>query len=102
MTLKGPVFHHEVIVKPGGGRSDELNWNIMDSEQIVAHEFGHMLGAFDEYKGGATDPKRQSVDASSIMTSNPETGKVYPRHFEVVREWFTERTKQAVSLVSME
>ena len=85
VRFRGPKFHHSVIVRSGKGYSDELNWNLRDTEQIVAHEFGHMLGAFDEYKRGANDPENPVIDKTSIMTSNPKTGKSYERHFQIIK-----------------
>jgi hypothetical protein len=92
-AFKGPRFHHDVIVRPGGGKSDELNWNILDSSAVVAHEFGHMVGAFDEYKGGALDPRSRMIDATSIMTSNPTAGVTYARHYQEFLAWFTGKTR---------
>jgi PEP-CTERM motif len=31
------------------------NWFVGDTASVNAHEFGHMLGLFDEYIGGAID-----------------------------------------------
>jgi hypothetical protein len=92
VAFKGPRFHHDVIVRPGGGKSDELNWNILDRPAVVAHEFGHMVGAFDEYEGGALDAQSRMIDATSIMTSNPTAGVTYERHYRPFLEWFSEKT----------
>ena len=95
MTLdfSGPDFHHDVIVKAGGRCcSDVLNWHIMDSPLVIAHEFGHMLGAYDEYAGGALDPQTGLLDPTSIMTSRPETARIYPRHLKSILLWFTQKT----------
>lgn len=99
VNFRGPKFNHSVIVKPGKGRSDQLNWNILDSGQTIAHEVGHMLGAFDEYKRGANAPDNQVIDPTSIMTSNPKTGKSYGRHFKKIQQWFLRKTKAAGSLM---
>ncbi|MCF6205065.1 MAG: hypothetical protein L3J59_15585, partial [Methylococcaceae bacterium] len=77
----------------GKGYSDELNWNLRDTGQIVAHEFGHMLGAFDEYKRGANDPDNPINDKSSIMASNPKIGESYGRHFNKIQGWFLTKKK---------
>jgi hypothetical protein len=92
VTFKGRRFHHEVIVRRGRGRTDELNWNLLDSPEIVAHEFGHIVGAFDEYRRGATAPQREIIDSSSIMTGNPAGGLTYARHYEIFRLWFIKKT----------
>ena len=89
---KGRPFHHDVIVRPGTGRSDELNWNVMDSPEIAAHEFGHMIGVFDEYKRGAVASEMTILDNTSIMTSNPSDGATYGRHYEQFRAWFADKT----------
>lgn len=92
-TVQGTGFKHDVIVLPGGGRrSNELTWHIMDTPQTVAHEFGHMLGLFDEYRGGATDPDGMVYNRDSIMTSRPVSGKTYPRHYERFRQWVVDNT----------
>jgi len=51
---------HQVAVHDGHGLHDVLNW-YLDSpwgpdyqDELAAHEFGHMIGAFDEFAGGAT------------------------------------------------
>jgi hypothetical protein len=49
-----------VRVHAGSGRTHLLDWYLRSpwpagyDDQIAAHEVGHMLGAFDEYQGGAT------------------------------------------------
>ena len=100
VSFKGPRYHHDVIVRPGGGRSDELNWNILDCPAIAAHEFGHMLGVFDEYRRGAIAPQSGIIDTTSIMTSNPTAGMTYARHYKGFLAWFVDKTKLSdVSLV---
>lgn len=92
VTFNGSWFHHDVIVRPGGGRSEVIHWNILDSPAIVAHEFGHMIGVYDEYKRGAIDPQLKTIDATSIMTSNPTAGVTYARHYKQFLAWFSEKT----------
>ncbi len=99
VSFKGPKFHHNVIVRPGSGRTDELNWNIMDSPDLAAHEFGHMLGVFDEYEGGAL-PKHGSVfDSTSVMTNSQTKGVAKQRHYRRLQAWFVDNT--GVSDVSL-
>lgn len=51
---------YDVNVIDGYGRCDMLNWCTETDwgpdyqDELVAHEFGHMIGCFDEYEGGAT------------------------------------------------
>jgi len=93
VSFRGPKFHHEVIVRPGSGPSDELNWNILDSPELVAHEFGHMIGMYDEYENGALAPQDAVIDPSSIMTSNPgKDAATHARHYERFRRWFVGKT----------
>ena len=93
VVFRGPRFHHDVIVRPGSGRSDELNWNILDSPELVSHEFGHMIGMFDEYHKGALAPRGAIIDRASIMTSNPGEGAAsHARHYEPFRRWFVSKT----------
>lgn len=93
VSFKGPRFHHDVIVRPGSGRTDELNWNVLDSLALVSHEFGHMIGMYDEYHKGALAPQGAIIDPASIMTSNP-AGDAAPhaRHYEPFRSWFVSKT----------
>ena len=96
----GNRFHHDVIVRPGGGNSDELNWRLLNSPEIVAHEFGHMVGAFDEYRRGATAPQGEIIDSMSIMRGSPNGVSTYGRHYEGFRAWFINKTGlSAVSLI---
>jgi len=103
VSFRGPKFHHEVIVRPGSGPSDELNWNILDNPELVAHEFGHMISMYDEYEKGALAPQGAVIDPDSIMTSNPGEGAAtHARHYKRFRAWFVDKTRlSGVSLVPM-
>ncbi len=53
--------HETVTYHPGTGRFDAANfyehpqgWADSYHDDTAAHEFGHMMGVFDEYPGGAT------------------------------------------------
>jgi len=65
----------------------------LDSPELVSHEFGHMLGMFDEYHKGAQAPQDAIIDPASIMSSNPK-GDAAPRlrHYEPFRKWFIGKT----------
>lgn len=88
VTFKGPRFHHEVIVRREEKRRTALDWNLRDDARIVAHEFGHLLGLYDEYPGGATDPAGAVLERDSVMANDPAGSALSARHFERVRAWF--------------
>jgi hypothetical protein len=69
--------HHVVNVHRGPGRADMLNWFHDDSGDDAAHEFGHMLGNFDEYTDPAC-PGRSPVNTGTVMAV--VTGPVDQRH----------------------
>jgi hypothetical protein len=53
---------------------------------VRAHEFGHLIGMYDEYPEGAAEASRRYADVpKSIMNAGR---KVYPRHFEEFAKWF--------------
>lgn len=99
-VFRGPRFHHDVIVRPGPDTSNQLNWNITDSPAVAAHEFGHMLGVYDEYEKGALSPATKITDTTSIMTSNPKTGLTYDRHYLDILKWFKSRTHISEAFLS--
>lgn len=104
VTFSGTRFHHDVIVSRNGGRTDELNWNLMISPEAAAHEFGHMIGAFDEYRGGAVAPDTGMTGRTSIMTGGTDkVSNTFARHYEGIRRWFAEKTGlSGVSLISID
>jgi hypothetical protein len=60
VTTNGPAFNQTVTVKQAQGLGDEpynmTHWYVgQDTAASHAHEFGHMLGLFDEYVGGAVN-----------------------------------------------
>ncbi|MCD6365699.1 MAG: PEP-CTERM sorting domain-containing protein [Planctomycetes bacterium] len=93
VTLDGP-FDQTVDVwaegeGPAGsadpGRTNMSNWHADDSDSIVSHEFGHMMGLYDEYWGGAIDdPEDPTIEVAALMglgalNENPE---MPPRYYE--------------------
>jgi hypothetical protein len=102
VRFHGPHFDHRVIVQPGSGVSHQLRWHLNDPPELAAHEFGHMLGAYDEYSRGALDPENPVLDPTGIMTANPVGAKVKARHFEPIRSWFSKRTGEEVRVVPLE
>ena len=81
----GPTFHQTVAVHPGSDRADALNWFQSITASIMAHEFGHMLGLFDEYIGGAVDkyphPTLSDVGLMGLgaLSTDP---KMFPRYYQ--------------------
>lgn len=93
VRFNDPHFHHAVIVRPGTGGTNQLNWKLLDSPALVAHEFGHMLGVFDEYPHGGTAPDGDWLDPQGIMGLTPTSGSVArARHFEGLLQWFVAGT----------
>lgn len=52
---------HTVTVHKGSGVDNATDWYLTQkdlgpdyADEVAAHEFGHMIGNFDEYQGGAT------------------------------------------------
>jgi hypothetical protein len=79
---------HFVTVHSENGRSNMTNWYLdrpggWDNsyhDEIAAHEFGHMLGLYDEYKGGAVNPDiSPNIFTNSIMA---DLGPAQARHYE--------------------
>lgn len=58
-------------------------------DTVRAHEFGHLIGMYDEYEAGACDPGRlYTNNPTSIMNSGRT---VYSRHFGDFKDWFDGR-----------
>lgn len=90
VTTGGP-FNQTVNVHKapatGFGPTDMLNWYTNDlaaTNSRVAHEFGHMLGLFDEYNGGAVDPANPILSNDGIMGlgANLANPVMYPRYYQ--------------------
>ena len=66
-------------------RSNAKDWYLTENRvSVAAHEAGHLLGAYDEYTGGAVDPVTPQIDANSIMGNNLSIAKA--RHFNNLRD----------------
>lgn len=58
------------------GRSDAQDWYIGDNRvELGPHEFGHLLGAYDEYAGGAVDPDTNITNNTTVMSCDSLTPK---------------------------
>ncbi|MBT7436552.1 MAG: hypothetical protein HN791_10890 [Gammaproteobacteria bacterium] len=76
--------HHRVVIHSAGWAPNQHNWYINMPPKVVAHEIGHMLGAYDEYRGGALSYKKPVIDTSSIMGSKLSASQAYPRHLALL------------------
>lgn len=86
---------HTVEVHAGDGFIDLENWytgspshwGYHNQDLVAAHEFGHMIGLYDEYATGALDPVTNLVRDDSIMGANlasPQTN-----HFDSFMDWLS-------------
>lgn len=96
---------HTVNVHEGDGNINLTNWYTGNPSGwgysyqgiIAAHEFGHMLGLFDEYNGGALDPNTGLIRSDSIMggsLTDPQTD-----HFDAFLDWTSTKTGSKFFLV---
>ncbi len=72
------------------GRANMTNWFETSDAQTVAHEFGHMLGAFDEYWGGGINTMTWVTDYANLMgSSNPLASPqgMKPLYYEPFKLW---------------
>ena len=80
------TINQNVSVLSGNGRGTMSIWYhdyIGQSPVLMAHEFGHMLGLFDEYDGGALDPNTRLMSNTGLMgwgalSTEPE---LFPRYY---------------------
>lgn len=81
--------HHTAIVRnEASSRVDQLNWSRWSTGAVIAHEVGHMLGAYDEYRGGGQDPENPRVEPGSLMGAAPTSNSdAAERHLEIVVDW---------------
>ena len=83
--------HHRVVIHAGRWNPDQHNWYVNSPPTIIAHEIGHMIGAYDEYRGGALSPDQPLIDTNSIMGSRAEKGVAIPRHLDLVKQMLAEQ-----------
>ena len=61
--------HHTVNVIVGPARSNSGTWDTLDTGNIAAHEFGHLIGLPDEYTDSRC-PARNPVNTGTVMDNN--------------------------------
>ncbi len=83
--------HHKVIIHTGNWIPNQHNWYMNIPPNLVAHEVGHMLGAFDEYRGGTLAPSNPIIDTTSIMGSKAQQGVAYPRHLKLLETYLSKQ-----------
>lgn len=85
-------YHKIVDVDPGDGRQDvisDMNLYENANERRIAHEFGHVLGLYDEYDGGFFEnlmfwhDNSHLTDVNALMNRGRE---LRPRYFEHFRD----------------
>ncbi|HNS55460.1 MAG TPA: PEP-CTERM sorting domain-containing protein, partial [Smithellaceae bacterium] len=83
-------YDYSVNVTNSTGRWNMLNWYTIGAggwgdayqEEVAAHEYGHMIGEWDEYSGGAVDPVTKLINTGGIMhTLNGGTLDYYYKDF---------------------
>lgn len=77
-------------------RSNAKDWYLSEHRLGVAgHEAGHLLGAYDEYAGGATDPADPKIEDDTIMGQN--LTKALPRHLNGLRDQLAKLVNDKIS-----
>jgi hypothetical protein len=87
----GAPYDQNVTVLAGNSRANLTTWYADAPAVVEAHEFGHMIGAWDEYWSGAIDPVSLTTDYSSLMGVANQTVSgtgLRGRYFTDVLNWF--------------
>lgn len=95
------VFNRKPV---GMERFDALNWYIdRDSDLLkktVAHEYGHLMGLYDEYSPSVGDPVLHPInpitDSTGIM--GDLLGMPELRHYEFIESWARSKTNVDIVL----
>lgn len=73
-------------------RSNASDWYLSETRLGVAgHECGHLLGAYDEYTGGAIHPTSKKIEDNTIMGQNLTGAKA--RHLDGFRDEVQKKIK---------
>ncbi len=92
VNFKSVNAHHEVVVRKGSSNPNQHNWYVNTSANVVSHEIGHMLGAYDEYRNGATSPLPVTIKGVSLMGKLAGDGVPRIRHLHLLRDKLVEIT----------
>jgi hypothetical protein len=92
VTTTGPLFNHDVFVRPEAGRSNTATWFASSiSAGVMAHEFGHYLGLYDEYIGGSIDKYPNPTLSTALMGTGAldKDPQMLPRYYQGYLDFMT-------------
>jgi hypothetical protein len=87
----GAAYDQNVTVLAGDARANLTTWYADAPAVVHAHEFGHMIGAYDEYWSGAINATSLVTDYTSLMGVANQTVSgtgLRTRYFDDVLTWF--------------